>query len=429
MKTCQVSSWLRGSIAILSFVLFAVAPAQTVDDKPEVKSAVLDQISGIIARRAYVPGVDFTKWPQFLAEAKPKIDAAKNDEEFVFAVNTALSKFGTTHLDLLSPRHDQMFMTGSLVGIGVTVQRADDGSLVVIRTIADAPAARGGIMPGDAITEVDGKKVNGTTSGIVGPEGTDVDITIKHRDARLEHFILTRRSYSSIRPAELQWIDKDTAKIAIYTFDNTYSSENVNELMMQASKAKNLILDLRDNGGGAVVNMEHLLGMLIPAEKPIGVFVDRSLVTRYTTQTKAKFGDMVALAKWSDKKEMPHPNRFVPLYHGNIVVLLNGSSGSASEISAAALRDQVNATIVGTKSAGAVLVSVVVPATNGFGFQYPLEDFLTVKGVRLEGNGIVPDVLATEPKIRLPGEKDDAVDKAMTVFAKAANKDTKAIHG
>ncbi len=415
MKLPNLRSWLPA----VAFLLVSRASAQTVDGKPEVKSEILNQITGIIQKKAYVPGVDFEKWPELLAAAKPKIDAANTDDDFVAAVNEVLIKFKTTHLDLLSPRRDEMFWTGNMVGIGVSIQKAEDGSLVIVRTVEDAPAQRGGIVPGDAIVEVDGKKVNGSPSGIMGKEGTDVDITIRHADGRLEHYILTRRAYSTVRPAELKWVDSDTAKLTIYTFDDSYDSERVESLMTQAHGAKNLILDLRDNGGGAVTNMEHLLGMLIPDDKPIGVFVDRRLVTRFVKQTKGSPTDLSAIAKWTDKKEYPKPNKNVPLYHGSIVVLLNAFSGSASEISAAALRDDVNASIVGTKSAGAVLVSVVVPASNGFGFQYPLSDFVTVKGMRIEGNGIIPDVVAKEPKIRLPSDHDDAVDKAMGVFAQA----------
>jgi carboxyl-terminal processing protease len=83
---------------------------------------------------------------------------------------------------------------------------------------------------------------------------------------------------------------------------------------------------------------------------------------------------------------------------------------------AAALRETIGATIVGNKSAGAVLVSVIVPVSNGFMLQYPLSDYVTTTGIRLEGNGVTPDYSVEEPRIRLPQTKDTAVAKAVEVL-------------
>lgn len=420
MNLRQFSRPLRAASAALVLLLAVGASAQTVDDKPEVKTEVVQRMTDIITKRAYVPGVDFSQWTKFLEEVQPKVDAAKSDPEFQNAINLALSKFGFSHIVLTTPQQAELRRTGSTVGVGITTMPTEqlDG-LIVVRTVKDAPAEKAGIVPGDTITAVDGNKVEGI-KGIPGKEGTDVKLTVKHDGGKTEDYIITRKAFSTVRPEELTWPDKDTAKLNIYTFDFTYDRSNVEKLMTEASKAKNLIVDLRDNGGGAVVNLEHLLGMLIAEDKPIGTFVSRKLVADYVEDTKGDPKDLAAMAKWSKDKVMPRPNVRVPVYKGNLVVLVNGGSGSASEIAAAALKDEANATIVGAKSAGAVLVSVIVPVSNGFMLQYPLSDYVTVKGVRLEGNGVTPDVLAQEPRVRLPNAKDEALTKALGVFAQAS---------
>lgn len=420
MNFRNLSRGLRAMSGALAFLLIAAAtPAQTVDGKQDVKDQVVSKITDRIAKSAYVPGVDFTLWPKYLEEVKPKIDAAKDDTEFQRAINEALSKFGTSHIVLTTPQQADQRRTGSTVGVGITTQPTEDlNGLIIVRTVKDAPAERAGLVPGDTITAVDGNKVEGI-KGIPGKEGTDVKLTVKHQDGKSEDYVLTRRPFSTVRPEELTWVDKDTAKLTIYTFDFTYDRDNVEKLMTEADKAKNLIIDLRDNGGGAVVNLEHLLGMLIADDKSIGTFVSRKLVTDFVDETKGDPKDLAAMAQWSKDKVKPRGNPRVPVYKGNLVVLVNAFSGSASEIAAAALKDEANATVVGTKSAGAVLVSVIVPVSNGFMLQYPLSDYVTVKGVRLEGTGVVPDVVAEEPKYRLPNTKDDAVAKAVQVFAQA----------
>ncbi|MER3497107.1 MAG: hypothetical protein C4320_10375, partial [Armatimonadota bacterium] len=93
------------------------------------------------------------------------------------------------------------------------------------------------------------------------------------------------------------------------------------------------------------------------------------------------------VARLTGRKLYPQKNT-IPPFAGNVVVFVNGGSGSASEILAAALKEQLNAPVIGQKSAGAVLVSVIVPATNGFVLQYPLSDFVTPEYRRLEGAGV-----------------------------------------
>lgn len=383
---------------------------------PEIKQQVVSKVTDILTRAAYVPGVDFAKVGEFLESEKEKIDAAKTDEEFQSAINAALSKFGMSHVVLTTPRMAEQRRTQQTVGVGITTQPDDDGNLVIIRTAKDASAEKAGLLPGDVVTAVDGKPVNGI-SGIPGPEGTTVTLTVRRADGKSKDFPLVRKPFSIKRPEELTWVNKSTARLAIYTFDFSYNSENVEKLMTEALRAENLIIDLRDNGGGAVRNLEHLMGMLLPPDKPIGTFVSRSLVRQYQEATSDTSTDPIKVAAWTEDKIMPSLNRRVPRFKGNVVVLVNRFSGSASEIAAAALREGIGAKVVGSKSAGAVLVSVIVPATNGFMLQYPLMDYISAKGIRLEGNGVLPDVEAEEPKIRLPSAKDEALDKAKSVFA------------
>lgn len=410
-----------GTMAAAGALLLSasVAFGQVAEEKPiepKVKEEVVTRVTDLLTRAAYVPGVDFTKFSEFIAGEKEKIDEAKTDEDLTRAVNEALAKFGTSHIVLTTPRMAEMRVTQSTVGVGITTQPDTDGSLIVIRTVKGAPADLAGLIPGDRVVKVNGNPVDGI-KGIPGEEGTQVTLTVAHESGKSEDYTITRKAFSTKRPEELEWLDKDTAKLSIYTFDFSYDRKNVEKLMAEALRSRNLILDLRDNGGGAVVNLEHLLGMLLPPDKPIGTFVSRSLVKKYQEQTGDATADPQKVAAWSDDKIMPHLNRSVSRYKGNLVVLVNRWSGSASEIAAAALRENLGAKVVGTKSAGAVLVSIIVPASNGFMLQYPLMDYITGKGLRLEGNGVAPDVEVADPKIRLPGARDEVLEKARNVVA------------
>lgn len=398
-----------GSLACIVF-------GQTVDNSPPVKQEVLDQVASILSKNAFVPGVDFSKWPDFIKSEKPQIDASNNDEEFQRAVNSALKKFGASHTVLNSPRVAELRQTGAMVGVGISTRPVPEG-LLVTRCIDDAPAIRGGIIPGDIITMVDGKPAK-SAAGIEGREGSDVTLTVQHIDKTSEDYILTRRKFSTVRPEELHWKDKNTVLLAVNTFGFSYDRQRVADFMKEAQESQNLILDLRDNGGGEIGNLRHLLGFLVPMDKPIGTFIDRAIVDGFVSVTHGNPTDLAAIAAWTKRKVRPIPEPDIPVYKGRIVVLINGLSGSASEILAQGLHDVLGSTIVGTKSAGAVLVSLYVGASNGFMLQFPLSDYVTIKGVRLEGMGVTPNTVVNEPLIHSPTTPDPVIDKALEILSK-----------
>lgn len=74
----------------------------------------------------------------------------------------------------------------------------------------------------------------------------------------------------------------------------------------------------------------------------------------------------------------------------------------------------IDAPVIGSKSAGAVLVSIMGPLPKGYMLQYPVTDFVTPKGLRLEGHGVEP-ILETPAVVKF-GEKDTAIDKAVLLL-------------
>ncbi len=438
MKVRQFSNALRtGASAVLLFCAIAAPLAQTPEQTgtpitSDAKKEVLTSVTDRLTHQAYVPTIDFDKWPDFVQNEKPKLDAATTEEEFGRAMNEALTKFGASHIFLATPRMAEARRDASMVGIGITQTATKDG-ILVLRVVAGGPAETAGLIPGDLITKIDGQAVDALKNGvkgIPGKEDTQVVLTVKHQDGATRDYTLTRKKFSTIWPEELTEVDKDTARLSIHTFDWTYSKDNVENLMRKAEGYKNLILDLRGNGGGAVINLQHLLGMLIPYDSSIGTFVNKQMVNSYVREAHGKPSEVVKIADWSRHQDewefqqvRPLKPRDLPMFKGNVVVLVNAFSGSASEIAAAALHDLIGANIVGQKSAGAVLVSVITPATNHFTLQYPIMDYVTIRGVRLEGTGVEPQVTVTAKGPVLPGQPDEAVNKAQALFARDKHDD------
>jgi carboxyl-terminal processing protease len=371
------------------------------------KKEVLEKMTKLITQYAYVPGVDFEKLNGMLDKQKDSLEKAETEDEFSNAVNEALQEFGFSHIVLMKPVDVSARLNRSTVGIGVNIQPHADGILVV-RVVPKAPADEAGIVAGDVLMKANGKQIK-DPADLRGDEGQQVTITVKKSDGKLKDYTITRRKFSTVRPEELKWVDKDTAAISIYTFDLSYDKKNVEKLMMEASKAKNLIIDLRNNGGGAVMNMGHFLGLVLPKETEVGTFVSKKIVEDYIKETGGNASDLKAIAAFAKTNKLkPLPNLNVPVFKGKMAVLVNGASGSASEITAQALKEHANAPIIGTKSAGAVLVSVMVPVVKGFQVQYPINDYVSTKGIRLEHTGVSVDVEATTAQEIMTGKADPA---------------------
>ena len=435
----------RFAIASLVLAASVIAHAQTIDGKPEVRTEILNKLTSQIENQAFVPGIDFKKWDEFLKAERTKIDEAKNDDEFKGAVNNALHKFGFSHIVLATPKDANARNTGQTTGIGVSSQALPEGGRVIVRVVENSPASEAGLQPGDIMLEVDGKKITDTTV-MAGESGTKVKIKIKKPDGKFFEYTITRRPFSTVRKDEFKMLNASTGLLKINTFDRAYKYEVIDEYMKDAVKAKNLIVDLRFNGGGAVVNLLHLAGYFVDPKLKLGYMLDKRALNQFKSEEKREPANLAELAPFANDYIMT-PKKAPLKFTGNLIILINAGTGSASEIFTAAMHDlygkktvdkdgnviadaaNISCTVIGTKSAGAVLFSTFSSASNGFALQMPIADYLTPSTARLEGNPIVPDVQAEDPKILLPTAPDKAIEAALAVAERIRLRDLRSSNG
>lgn len=180
------------------------------------------------------------------------------------------------------------------------------------------------------------------------------------------------------------------------------SEAQVDDMMDKVKKYPSLILDLRGNGGGAVRMLNRL----------VGHFFDRD----------------VKIADWKGRKEFDAQiakTRGEKFYKGKVVVLIDSESGSASEIFARVMQLEKRGTVIGDRSAGAVMVSRYYPRQLGFdvvaffGSSITEADLIMTDGKSLEKIGVAPD------ETILPSAEDIAAGRDPVLARAAALLDAK----
>lgn len=257
------------------------------------------------------------------------------------------------------------------VGVGITVQQSQDGNGLLVTAVAEGgPALEAGILAGDVITAVGdvslkGMPVEQAGNQIRGPEGTEVLLTVL-REGEERNFTVKLRQIQ-VTVAKGQLLDNKIGLVTINNFNtNCYTETHkaITELLEQG--AEKLIFDVRFNGGGFAEEMVDVLDYLLPEGQ---VFRTENYTGKETVYT-------------SDENCLNMP----------MAVLVNGSSYSAAECFAAALREFGVATVVGEKTSGKGYFQVVFELSDGSAVGLSIGKYYTPHDNNLEGIGLEPDI-------------------------------------
>ena len=352
--------------------------------------------------------------------------AQSESEDAFMTFENAFARSIDPHTSYLSPREADRFnseMNLSLEGIGAVLQ-ADDDFTVVRSLVPGGPADKSKLLkPEDKITGVaqdDGKmqdiigwRLDEVVDLIKGPKGTKVRLEIQRGEgaARLLQVVELQRdavrledraAKSSVMVAE----GKKIGVINIRSFYNNLHLDVIKELeKLNQQKVDGILIDLRDNGGGALSEATDLTGLFIKSGPVVQV---RDSIGRVATEED------------TDGKSY---------YSGPLTILINRYSASASEIFSAALSDYGRALVVGDTSFGKGTVQQNRPLKKIYDFydkelgnvQYTIAKFYRINGGSTQHKGVVPDIRfpalsdsseigeSVEPNA-LPWDKIDAAD-------------------
>ncbi len=283
----------------------------------------------------------------------------------------------SSYMDTKSFRDMQVQTRGEFGGLGIEVTM-EEGLVKVVTPIDDTPAARGGVMAGDVIVQIDDENVQGLSLNqavekMRGPVNSSVRLKIARKGVSDTVDITLVRDTIRIRAVRFR-NEEDVGYIRITQF-NEQTFENLKTAIDQlskeipADKLKGFVLDLRNNPGG----------LLDQAISVSDAFLER--------------GEIVSTRGRNADEAQRYAARAGDLSKGKpVVVVINGGSASASEIVAGALQDHKRATVIGTRSFGKGSVQTIVPLGGNGALRITTARYYTPAGRSIQAKGIEPDI-------------------------------------
>ena len=415
---------LRIYILAVACVAFALTPEQkrlNIDSFEVIWSTIRDQY--------WDDTFGGVNWVAVHDEYRPQIERAATMNEARTLMSNMMARLGKSHFgmipaevygDLNTDRNPDREHAGT-TALDVRVL---DGHAIVTSVADGSPAAAEGVRPGWEILSVKGAPLAPSVHRIAelyakattrelylarsvlaklsGSPGSVIDIEflngsntpVKKQivciqpEGSLAHFGYLPSTYVWFKSKKLA---AETGYIAFNFFlDPSRLMPAFGEAVQSFSGSKGIMIDLRGNPGGLGIMAMGMAGWFL--DKP-----DQRLGTMHMRQAPLKFT----------------VNPRAPAFLGPLAILVDGCSGSTSEIFAGGLKDLGRAHIFGTRTAGAALPSAIDRLPNGDAFQHALADYVSEGGRPLEGVGVIPDVEVKLTREALLAGRDPVLDAAI----------------
>ncbi len=303
---------------------------------------------------------------------KSLLDPTKLSQGAVRGMMDSLDQFSS----YASPDIHKLEMSnldGKFEGIGAVISMKDN-QLTVVSPVADSPAQKAGIKPGDKILEIDGQRTSTlslieATFKIRGTAGTTVKLLVLHEgDSEPVELSIVRAEISG-KSVSMEMRDDGFAYIQITQFLQS-TGDDLKLVLQQAldQGAKGVVLDLRNNPGGLLTAASDVTSQFLA----MGIVVKVVDSAGNETPMTVKRGGIGT--------------------HLPMVVLINNGSASASEIVAGALQDYGRAKLIGSQTFGKGSVQIIHPLSDGSALHITSYKWLTPLGRPIDGVGLTPDV-------------------------------------
>lgn len=325
------------------------------------------------------------------------LTAVSGEELVQGALKGILSVIDDRYAEYFTAEEYKLIMesySGTTSGIGVVVTLDEEERVVVVRVLEDAPASKTDITEGDIITGVEDIDIidmdlEKVVAMIKGEEGTDVNLKIYRPSADKTFDVTVTRAKFDIPNLISEIFEEEIGYIWYYDFQISGVSQLDREIQkLVTSGARGLILDLRNNPGGAWDDAVEVCDLFLDEGRIVSI--------RGRSNNKERVDEYTAVeGKYTE----------IPL-----VVLINEFSASASELVAGALKDNDRAVLIGEKSYGKGAVQVIYELSDNSGIKFTTAKYFLPSGTSVEGTGISPDILV---ELKPEDEEDLQLNRAI----------------
>ena len=341
-----LSSMKRGiKITLILFVMLSLLPCVVQAQRTDAAVVQLQKLNRLY-RHLYNSYVD-------------SVDMAPLVESGIRAMLEELDPH-SVYLDEKEMKSSQEVMEGEFSGIGVEYNILND-TIMVVNTVPQGPAEGVGLLSNDRIVKIDGENVVGVERSDVPPRlrgetGTVVNVSVVRRGVSEElNFSITRDKIPITTVDAAYKISKDVGYIKVNRFGRTTMQE-FEQAMSQLGDVGTLVLDLSNNGGGLLDQAVGMASYFIEQDSLVVSTEGRAIEPRYLY---AEDGGR---------------------FKGNLIVMINESSASGSEIVAGAVQDWDRGLLVGRSSFGKGLVQSQIPLGDGTAVRLTVARYHTPSG-------------------------------------------------
>ena len=401
MKRSHVIFFIFIIVAIITANKIFIDSENIIDDemidKTQVSSQKLfDNTWKTIRDNYYDANLNSQSWSRWREHYHGKI---KNDEDAKVAIDTMLASLNDPYSRFMNKdeySEQNTSIQSKITGIGVNIASVA-GKIHIVNVMEGTPAQFANLMPNDIILSIDGKEVNGLSLSEVanivrGPENTFINMTILRGSDKLTKRIM--RKEIKIKSVKSSIIDKNIGYIQITSFVGSTTPNEFLEALEKTKDTDGLIIDLRGNTGGLLPNAVFIANLFIPK------------------------GNIVSIVGRSGYKYDINAQDTEFTINKPTVVLVDGTSASASEILSGALKDYNKAKLLGTKTYGKGMVQKIIPMPNETGLNLTIAKYLTPKGTDINKKGITPDIQVDLSIKDLKNNNDSQLQTAKNVLSK-----------
>jgi C-terminal peptidase prc len=389
---------------------------------------VFEHVWKQIDDRFYDPQFNGVDWRAVHDRYAPLVSTVASDTAFYNLMSAMARELHDAHTRVFSPEQVALRRKQQRVTLGISV-REIDGVARVTGILPESEAARAGITPGMSIAAIDGEpmarrlpeaeKTVGFVSSVrstrnaalgmaigTGSPGSTVALTLQRPDGSSLEATIHRQRVAAAPRVMSRRLSSGFAYIRFTQFVAP-AAKQVNEALDALRDTPGLILDIRANGGGDQEELESIAGSFFNEET---AFVRDSTRSGHPYSVFHGFGRLPFVLSVGEARDQ--------VYAGPVVVLVDGFSASTSEMFASGMQETGRAVIVGTQTCGCVVGIHGQETLKGGGALTIAEvPWFTVKGRRLEGEGVIPDREVPVTLADIVAERDAQLEEAERILA------------